>query len=53
VQWWSYLYGFVLGKWPRAIGSLRGDLIQGFAKTNWFEEGLNRGARHVPDGYLV
>lgn len=51
VQWWSYIYGFVLGKWPRPIGSLRSDLIQNFARTRWFEEGLNRGARHIPDGY--
>jgi 2-polyprenyl-6-methoxyphenol hydroxylase-like FAD-dependent oxidoreductase len=50
VQWWSYIYGFVLGKWPKPLGLLRGDAIQTFAKTRWFEEGLNRGARAIPDG---
>ena len=52
VQWWSYLYGYVLGKWPRALELLRSDVVAGLAKTDWFEEGLNRGARHVPDGSL-
>lgn len=53
VQWWSYIYGYVIGKWPRPVASLRGDFIQNFARTRWFEEGLNRGARHVPDGYTA
>ena len=52
VQWWSYIYGFVLGKWPKPLAAFRGDFVQGFSKTEWFEEGLNRGARHVPDGYV-
>lgn len=51
VQWWSYLYGFVLGKWPKPLELLRSDAIAGLARTEWFEEGLNRGARHVPAGY--
>jgi 2-polyprenyl-6-methoxyphenol hydroxylase-like FAD-dependent oxidoreductase len=52
VQWFSYLYGFVLGKWPRALELLRSDVVAGIAKTDWFEESLNRGARHVPSGYV-
>ena len=51
VQWWSYLYGFVLGKWPRMLESLRSDAVRSMSKTEWFDRGLNRGARHVPDGY--
>jgi 2-polyprenyl-6-methoxyphenol hydroxylase-like FAD-dependent oxidoreductase len=52
VQWWSYIYGFVLGKWPKPLAAFRGDFIQGFSKTQWFDAGLNRGARYVPDGYV-
>ena len=51
VQWWSYVYGFVLGKWPRYAGPVRANMIWGLAKTPWFDKGLNRGARHLPDGY--
>ena len=51
VQWWSYLYGFVIGKWPRGLLPLRSDLLRVLSKTEWFDEGLNRGARHVPAGY--
>ncbi len=51
VQWWSYLYGYVLGKWPAALEPLRSDALRYAAKTKWFEEGINRGARHVPAGY--
>jgi 2-polyprenyl-6-methoxyphenol hydroxylase-like FAD-dependent oxidoreductase len=51
VQWWSYLYGFVLGKWPTSLQPLRSDFVRALAKTEWFDEGLNRGARHVPAGY--
>jgi 2-polyprenyl-6-methoxyphenol hydroxylase-like FAD-dependent oxidoreductase len=51
VQWWSYIYGLVVGKWPRSGLSLRSDLLRLMAGTEWFDAGLNRGARHVPDGY--
>ena len=51
IQWWSYLYGFVLGKWPSSLVPLRSDLLRFIARTEWFEESLNRGARHVPAGY--
>lgn len=53
VQWWSYLYGFVLGKWPRTFLSLRSDLLRGVAKTAWLDDGISRGARHVPAGFGV
>ena len=52
VQWWSYLYGYVLGKWPASLESLRSDVVRSIAKTQWFDEGLNRGARHVPAGFI-
>lgn len=51
VQWWSYLYGFVIGKWPKSLLSLRSDMLRFVSKTEWFDDGLNRGARHVPAGY--
>jgi 2-polyprenyl-6-methoxyphenol hydroxylase-like FAD-dependent oxidoreductase len=51
VQWWSYLYGFLLGKWPKGIMPVRSDLVRAIAKTEWFEDGLNRGARTIPMGY--
>lgn len=52
VQWWSYLYGFVLGKWPNSLLTLRSDVVSAIARTEWFDESLNRGARHVPEGYV-
>jgi 2-polyprenyl-6-methoxyphenol hydroxylase-like FAD-dependent oxidoreductase len=51
VQWWSYLYGFVLGKWPAGLTTLRSDVVRAISSTAWFDESLNRGARHVPDGF--
>lgn len=51
VQRWSYVYGYVLGKWPKSLLALRSDLLRAIAKTEWFEDGLNRGARTVPAGY--
>ncbi len=51
VQRWSYVYGYVIGKWPASMMALRSDLLRAIAKTEWFEEGLNRGARSVPVGY--
>lgn len=53
VQWWSYLYGFVLGKWPNSLLTLRSDVVSAIARTEWFDESLNRGARHVPAGYVA
>ena len=51
VQWFSYWYGYVLGKWPSALELLRSDAVSALARTSWFEEALNRGARHVPMGF--
>jgi 2-polyprenyl-6-methoxyphenol hydroxylase-like FAD-dependent oxidoreductase len=51
VQWWSYLYGFVLGNWPTSLQTLRSDFVCAISKTEWFDESLNRGARHIPAGY--
>ncbi len=51
VQWWSYIYGMSLGKWPKKFMNFRTDAIQGLAKTKWFDRGLNRAARHIPVGY--
>ena len=52
VQWWSYLYGFVIGKWPANLLSLRNDFLRSIARTEWLENGISRGARHVPDGFV-
>jgi len=51
VQRWSYLYGHILGSWPAQFMGLRTDAIQYLAKSEWFEEGLNRGSRAIPFGY--
>lgn len=51
VQWWSYLYGFVLAKWPGGLEALRSDALRGLSRTGWFDAGLNRGARHTPAGF--
>jgi 2-polyprenyl-6-methoxyphenol hydroxylase-like FAD-dependent oxidoreductase len=51
VQWWSYIYGHIVANWPASVVSLRSDLVRGLATMEWFEEGLNRGARAVPAGY--
>lgn len=51
VQRWSYVYGLIVGKWPNSYEPIRSDLLRLVAKTEWFEEGLNRGARSVPMGY--
>jgi len=51
VQWWSYIYGFIVGNWPSENLSLRNKAILDVAKTKWFEEGINRGARSVPIGF--
>jgi 2-polyprenyl-6-methoxyphenol hydroxylase-like FAD-dependent oxidoreductase len=51
VQWFSYIYGFVVGKWPSPVVTLRSDMLRMVSGTEWFDEALNRGARHVPAGY--
>ena len=51
VQWFSYIYGYVVAKWPLGFQTLRSDLIRAMANTDWFSESLNRGPWHVPDGY--
>lgn len=51
VQWWSYIYGYVLCRWPDCLESLRSDMVRVLAKSQWFDEGLCRGARHIPAGY--
>lgn len=51
VQWWSYLYGYVVGKWPAKYLALRSDAVRALSKTEWFEYSLNLGARHVPAGF--
>ncbi len=51
VQWWSYIYGYILGRWPADSMSLRGDMLKMLAKTKWFDDGLNRGARSIPVGF--
>jgi 2-polyprenyl-6-methoxyphenol hydroxylase-like FAD-dependent oxidoreductase len=52
VQMWSYLYGYVLGKWPTSLLAVRSNLVSFLTKTSWFDESLNRGARYVPNGYV-
>jgi 2-polyprenyl-6-methoxyphenol hydroxylase-like FAD-dependent oxidoreductase len=51
VQWFSYIYGYIVAKWPVGMQTLRSDLICNVAKTDWFYENLNRGPWHIPDGY--
>ena len=36
VQWWSYIYGFVVGNWPSEDLSLRNEAILRISKTKWF-----------------
>jgi 2-polyprenyl-6-methoxyphenol hydroxylase-like FAD-dependent oxidoreductase len=51
VQRWSYFYGYVVSHWPEKLQSLRSDTIRFLADKEWFDKGLNRGARHIPAGY--
>ncbi len=51
VQWWSYIYGYIVGRWPSESMAMRNDAILMLAKTKWFEEGINRGARSIPLGF--
>lgn len=50
VQWWSYLYGFVVAKTPERLDGVRGRLLKSVSGTRPFQKGLNKGARHVPAG---
>jgi 2-polyprenyl-6-methoxyphenol hydroxylase-like FAD-dependent oxidoreductase len=51
VQWWSYIYGFVVAKWPASLEGLRSDALRLLSKTEWLQDGINRGARHLPADY--
>jgi len=51
VQWWSYIYGHIVANWPAGLTSLRSDLVRGLAMMEWFDEGLNLGARSSPAGF--
>ncbi|MCF4167363.1 FAD-dependent monooxygenase [Zavarzinia compransoris] len=53
VQRWSYVYGLLAGHWPSAFGPMRTDFIQSMTAKPWFQAGLNRGAYHIPDGYVA
>jgi 2-polyprenyl-6-methoxyphenol hydroxylase-like FAD-dependent oxidoreductase len=50
VQWWSYIYGFVVGKCPERMDGVRARLLRSVSGTRRFQNGLNKGARHVPAG---
>ncbi len=52
VQWWSYLYGYVVDKWPARFEGLRSRAIKSAASTQWFKNGIDRGAHHVPAGFV-
>jgi len=51
VQWWSYLYGMVINKWPEQVQGLRSDVLSWLGQTSWLEEGIGRGGVVVPMGY--
>jgi 2-polyprenyl-6-methoxyphenol hydroxylase-like FAD-dependent oxidoreductase len=50
VQWWSYLYGFVIAKVPERFDGMRGRVVRRVSNTRPFQNGLNKGARTVPAG---
>lgn len=50
VQWWSYLYGMAINKWPAPIANLRSDVLSWLGQTQWLEDGIGRGASVVPAG---
>lgn len=50
VQWWSYLYGFVVSKVPERLDPMRARLLRTVSGTKIFQNGLNKGARTVPAG---
>lgn len=51
VQWWSYLYGFVVSKTPPRLEGARAELLRVMSGTTLFQNGLNKGARHIPAGW--
>ena len=51
VQWFSYIYGLIVARWPASQLLLRDDAIRFVTQTEWFDESLNRGARYVPAGW--
>lgn len=48
VQHWSYVYGFVLGRWPRRLTSVRSQLLRAAQRSKRFDRALNRGMRAIP-----
>lgn len=48
VQWWSYVYGYIVAKWPAGLELLRNDAIRALSQIEWFDEGLNCAARYTP-----
>ncbi|WP_123026708.1 FAD-dependent oxidoreductase [Mycolicibacterium stellerae] len=50
VQWWSYLYGFVLAKVPERLDPVRARMLRSVSGTRAFQNALNKGARTVPAG---
>ncbi|SEH47035.1 2-polyprenyl-6-methoxyphenol hydroxylase [Mycolicibacterium rutilum] len=50
VQWWSYLYGFVVSKFPERLDPVRARMLRAVSGTKVFQNGLNKGARTVPAG---
>lgn len=51
VQWFSYIYGLTINKWPDQLSGMRSDALQFLGKTRWLEEGISRGAHVVPRGF--
>ncbi len=51
VQWWSYIYGMVLNKWPDQVAGMRSDVLRLLGQTSWLEEGIGRGGAVVPIGF--
>ena len=50
VQWWSYLYGFVVSSLPERLDPVRAQVLRMVSGTRLFQNGLNKGARTVPAG---
>lgn len=50
VQRFSYYYGLFVGRWPTNLLALRRDILKVLQSSSWFEQALNRGARHMPTG---
>ena len=50
VQWWSYLYGLTINRWPESVSNLRSDVLSWLGKTQWLADGIGRGANVIPAG---